>query len=285
MDGILLVDKAKGSSSFQVVSKVRRALSTKAVGHIGTLDPLASGLLVFLIGRFTRLSNYLMAGEKKYRAVIELGAATNTDDKEGEVTLERAFDHVDLAGIHAVLPTFVGPQSQIPPMFSAISIDGVRSYKRARAGEVVEMPARDIEILALEFVSYEAPLLTVDVTCSKGTYIRALARDIGTRLGTCAHLADLRRTVCSSFDVSDAISEDDLANPEKAQAHLQSELSALRGLEIREIGAGNAARLRNGLRVSLADAPDQDVVLAAHASQAVAICKIDGGQLISLRGF
>jgi tRNA pseudouridine55 synthase len=285
MEGLLLVDKAKGSSSFQVVAKVRRALGTRAVGHVGTLDPLATGLLVFLVGRFTRLSNYLMAGTKKYRAVIELGSATNTDDKEGEVIASSPFDHIARADIDRVLPSFLGLQKQIPPAFSAISINGVRAYRRARAGEEVQMPEREIEIFDLQVIEFNAPLLTIDVSCSKGTYIRALARDFGARLGVPSHLADLRRTVCSEFAVEDALLESDLSDSDKVKKHLSSELSALKGIEIVEITNGSAARLKNGLRVSLADREDAQVVLAACGSNPVAICRIEGNQLITSRGF
>lgn len=285
MEGLLLVDKAKGSSSFQVVAKVRRALGTRAVGHVGTLDPLASGLLVFLIGRFTRLSNYLMAGTKKYRAVIELGSATNTDDKEGEVIASSTIDHLTVADIEQVLPSFMGEQSQIPPAFSAISINGVRAYRRARAGEEVEMPSREVTILAVQLISYNAPLVTIDVTCSKGTYIRALARDIGAKLGVPSHLAELRRTECSDFLVSEALHESDLSDSTKVKSHLCSELASLRGMEIFPISAGNAARLRNGLRVDLAIPPKVSTVLASCDDAPVAICQVENNQLITLRGF
>jgi tRNA pseudouridine55 synthase len=283
LEGLLLVDKAKGSSSFQVVSKVRRALGTRAVGHVGTLDPLASGLLVFLVGRFTRLSNCLMAGEKKYRAVIELGTATNTDDKEGQVVAQAGIDHLELTQIASVLTSFLGLQQQIPPMFSAISMNGVRSYKRARAGEVVEMAAREIEIVAIEFISYEAPILTIDVKCSKGTYIRSLARDIGARLGVPAHLADLRRTECSGFKIEDAVSEGELGKD--AALALRKDLKVLRDIKQLEISEFDVTRLKHGLRVRLPDFAPSEVVLATHGDQPIAICRIENSELISVRGF
>lgn len=264
---------------------MRRALGTRAVGHVGTLDPLASGLLVFLIGRFTRLSNYLMAGDKKYRAVIELGSATNTDDKEGEVIASAEVAHITMGDIESVIPTFLGSQQQIPPIFSAISIKGVRSYRRARAGEVVEMAARDVEIIELQIIDFKSPLLTIDVTCSKGTYIRSLARDIGTRLGVHAHLADLRRTGCSGFSVDDAIAEADLSDPVKTHSYLSSDIESLKGMNILPITEHDATRLRNGLRVTLTSEVSHEVVLAALDSEPVAICRVENSQLISLRGF
>lgn len=287
IEGLLLVDKAKGSSSFKVVSKVRRALATRAVGHVGTLDPLASGLLVFLIGRYTRLSNYLMAGTKVYEAVIELGVSTNTDDKEGEILEQACIEGVTKEAIEQALPSFLGPQEQIPPIFSAISVHGVRSYKRARAGEAMELPARPINIFSIDFISYEAPLLTVKVSCSKGTYIRALARDIGVRLSVPAHLADLRRTECSEYDVAHAISENDLEDKMKALSHLQSGVTAIKGLETVTISNEEALELRSGRRLTWnKEVPaNADSFLAVMGDEPVAICRLEASEIVSVRGF
>lgn len=203
-DGLVLIDKPKGITSFVAVAVVRRALGVKHCGHTGTLDPMAEGLLPVLTGRATKLSAYLLEGDKRYRAELTFGSQTDTLDAEGEVTATggRIPEAAELA---AVLEKFKGKQMQIPPMFSAIKKNGVAMYKLARKGESVELAPRDIEIYKLELLSYRDGVATLDVHCSKGTYIRSLCRDIAEQLGTYGCMTALRRTATCGFAVEDAV--------------------------------------------------------------------------------
>jgi tRNA pseudouridine55 synthase len=208
-DGLVIIDKPAGVTSHDVVARLRRVCGTRAVGHAGTLDPMATGVLVIGIERATKLLGHLTASTKCYDATIRLGVATNTEDAEGEVTSVTPAGHLTEDAIQAAVSNFVGTIMQVPSSVSAIKIDGVRSYKRARAGEVFELPARPITITACVVTSIrrDSEVVDVDVTvvCSAGTYIRALARDLGAALGVGAHLTALRRTSAGNFSITDAI--------------------------------------------------------------------------------
>lgn len=208
--GYLVVNKPAGMTSHDVVARVRRLVGERRVGHGGTLDPMATGVLPVAVGLATRTVEFLSDGDKTYRATIAFGQTTTTDDREGEVVEECSVEGLDLARIEIVLPEFRGRIRQVPPMHSAIHVNGERLYALARKGEQVEVPARDVEIISLDVISWKAPLLTVDVTCSKGTYIRALARDIGAAVGTGAHLADLQRTRSGPFSLEQSLSLEEL---------------------------------------------------------------------------
>lgn len=204
---LLALDKPVGCTSHDVVARVRRALGERRVGHAGTLDPLASGVMVIGVGQATRLLGRLTLDRKRYVARVAFGAETNTDDAEGEVT-RRADPSADLrsaAFARQLLAEFVGEQEQVPPAFSAISVGGVRSYRRARAGEEVELPARTIVVHAADLVAIDEvdghAVWTVAFDVSKGTYIRSLARDLGRAAGNAAHIADLRRTASGSISI------------------------------------------------------------------------------------
>ncbi len=214
MDGLLIVDKPQGISSHDVVAHGRRAIGTRAIGHAGTLDPMATGVLVLCINKATRLSEYLLGEDKFYTGVIRLGQRTNTDDAEGEVLEERSVDDAAITdeALASAVAQFRGPIMQVPPQFSAIKRDGKRAYALARAGESVELAARPVTIhhIELKRLPSESSLQTlqtlqIDVACSAGTYIRSLARDIGALLGCGGHLSALRRTKAGSFDQSQAI--------------------------------------------------------------------------------
>jgi tRNA pseudouridine55 synthase len=209
-EGILLINKPLGFSSFRVVATVRRLLGIRKVGHAGTLDPLATGLLVILVGDATKQSDALMAGNKIYRARIRLGVTTNTDDREGFSQQTLPHEHLDEQAIREILSSFLGQQMQIPPQFSAKKVAGKVAYKAARSGIFVPLQPRMITIYRMDFLRYQAPLLEFDVECSKGTYIRALARDIGTKLGCGAHLHQLCRLQSGNFSLADAISLDQM---------------------------------------------------------------------------
>jgi len=206
MEGILNIDKPQWLSSHDVVARVRRICNTRRVGHAGTLDPLATGVLLVCVGRATRLSEYLMGQRKTYTATVRLGQTTNTYDAEGEVTEERPFSHITSSDIEKALETFRGPIEQIPPIYSALKVDGQPMYKLARAGKDVERKPRPVTIYALDLVDWTPPNLQLRVICSTGTYIRSLAHDIGDFLGCGGHITVLRRTAVGDFNISDAVS-------------------------------------------------------------------------------
>ncbi|MCW2790123.1 MAG: tRNA pseudouridine(55) synthase TruB [Aeromicrobium sp.] len=201
--GLVIVDKPAGWTSHDVVGRMRRLASTKKVGHAGTLDPMATGVLVLGINRATRLLGYLTHADKEYLATIRLGQSTVTDDAEGELLASTPAGHLDEASVRAVLPTYTGDIQQVPSSVSAIKVDGVRSYAAVRAGDEVKLKARPVTVSTfdLDAVRVEGDVVDVDVrvVCSSGTYIRALARDIGADLGVGGHLTMLRRTRVGGF--------------------------------------------------------------------------------------
>lgn len=209
ISGILILDKPAGVSSNGALQKVRWLLNSDKGGHTGSLDPLATGVLPLCFGEATKFSRYLLDADKAYEAEVRLGQTTNTGDAEGEV-LETRPVNISLEQAEAVLPQFRGDIMQVPPMYSALKQDGQPLYKLARAGEVVERKARSIHIAALELLSLEGDLLRLRVSCSKGTYIRTLAEDIGRELGCGAHVAGLRRIAAGPFDLSRAVTLDEL---------------------------------------------------------------------------
>jgi tRNA pseudouridine55 synthase len=211
--GLVVVDKSGGMTSHDVVSRVRRLAGTRKVGHAGTLDPMATGVLVLGINRATRLLGHLMVTEKAYDATIRLGVATSTDDAEGEVTATVAAGDLDPAVVRAAAAEFVGDLEQVPTAVSAIKVDGKRAYQRVRDGEEVELKARPVTVHELIVhdvrrvstgATTEGVDLDVSVRCSSGTYVRAIARDLGARLGVGGHLTALRRTAVGPYDLARA---------------------------------------------------------------------------------
>jgi tRNA pseudouridine55 synthase len=200
-----LVAKPAGPTSHDVVDIVRRALGEQRIGHLGTLDPFAKGLLVLVVGRATRLAPFAAAWPKSYEGVIRLGVTTETDDLMGAVTRTAPWTHITVAELAAVIQSFRGGYEQRPPAYSAVKIGGERAYARARRGETVEPAPRPVEIRALEIVEAAMPDLRFRATVSGGTYLRSLARDIGAQLGCGAHLAALRRTAVGPLQVDDAV--------------------------------------------------------------------------------
>lgn len=203
---LLLIDKPLNWTSFDVVAKTRRALGIKKVGHAGTLDPLATGLLILCLGKGTKLAEKVQATEKEYTGTMRLGATTRTEDAEGEEENLQPYDHLSPASIRAAAESLLGESLQLPPMFSARKVGGQRLYKLARQGKDVERPAKPITIHEIEISRIELPYADFRVVCSKGTYIRSLARDIGEHLGTGAYLSALRRTRSGPFLVEEAAS-------------------------------------------------------------------------------
>ncbi len=191
---VLLIDKPLEWTSFDVVKKIRNNIRIKKVGHAGTLDPLATGLLIVCTGKKTKTINDLMGQEKEYTGIIQLGASTPSLDKESEVDETFPTEHITSEQIESIKPQFMGEIDQIPPIFSAIKVNGKRLYKSARQGEEVEIEPRKVEIKELEFTKFEGTELHFRVVCSKGTYIRSLARDVGKALESGGYLIELRRT-------------------------------------------------------------------------------------------
>jgi tRNA pseudouridine55 synthase len=207
--GLLLVDKAGGMTSHDVVARARRVLSVRKVGHAGTLDPMATGLLVLGVGTATRLLGYVGGHDKTYEATIRLGQSTVSDDREGEVLATSSTAHVDDDAVRAALAAQTGPLQQVPSSVSAVKVEGRRSYDRVRAGEAVELAPRSVTVHRLDVLRVSRPepdLIDVDVTvtCTAGTYIRAIARDAGAALGVGGHLTALRRTASGPFAVERA---------------------------------------------------------------------------------
>ena len=232
IDGFLNLAKPSGPTSHDQVAAVRRLFGTSRVGHAGTLDPLASGVLPVALGRATRLLNRLAAATKSYRAEAEFGLRTTTDDLEGRVLERCASPPLDVEEIQSALRRFVGRQLQRPPAYSAARQAGQRAYQLARAGEAVDLAPRWIEISRAELISWSPPRLVFEVECSKGTYVRALVRDLAEHLGTLACLAGLARLRVGDFHLEDSVSLADLANrpPEGRLAALQSPDVVLRNL-------------------------------------------------------
>jgi tRNA pseudouridine55 synthase len=214
LDGILIIDKPVGPTSHDIVGLVRRLAATKRVGHGGTLDPFATGVLPVFLGRGTRVVEFHLADRKAYRATICFGASSSTDDLEGELTPAEG-PLPSREAVEAALPSWTGTISQRPPDYSAVKVAGRRAYAMARAGETVELAPRVVTIDAIELVEWDItepdrPVAIIDVRCSAGTYIRALARDLGASLGSAAYLGALRRTAAGPFTVDDALALDDV---------------------------------------------------------------------------
>ncbi|MFH1502907.1 MAG: tRNA pseudouridine(55) synthase TruB [Candidatus Eisenbacteria bacterium] len=204
MDLVLVVDKPSGLTSHDVVGRLRRSTGVRRIGHAGTLDPGATGVLVVLVGKATRLSAFLMETQKAYRGRIVLGVTTDTQDADGRVTATRPVGDLDEGTIRAALAEFTGDLEQVPPMTSAIKRDGTPLYELARKGIVVERDPRPVTVESFDLLSYEPPEIAFEMTCSKGTYVRTLAADVGERLGPGAHLGRLERTRVGRFSIEDA---------------------------------------------------------------------------------
>ena len=206
--GVLLIDKPGGMTSHDVVMRVRRILGVKKIGHTGTLDPMATGLLPLCIGGATKIARFLEGGEKEYRATIKFGVETDTYDAEGKVVAESDTSGVSEEMVLEALAQFKGKIQQIPPMYSAVKIGGTPLYKLARKGITVEREPKEVEISDIDVEEFTMPLLTMRITCSKGTYIRTLCHDLGSVVGCGAHLVALRRTRSGYFSIQDAITLD-----------------------------------------------------------------------------
>jgi len=205
LEGVLLVDKPEGMTSHDVVDRVRHKLKMKRIGHAGTLDPNATGLLIILVGKATKLSQFLMGLDKTYEGVITLGVETTTQDVEGEIVAEKPVPELSEDQVKEFMKEFVGDQYQTPPMFSAKKLDGVPLYKLARKGKTVEREPRFIHVASFKLDKWESPDIEFTLSCSKGTYVRTVANDLGGKIGCGAYLKELRRTDIERFRIEDSI--------------------------------------------------------------------------------
>jgi len=244
IDGGLLLDKPVGISSNRALQEAKTAFKATKAGHAGTLDPLASGLLIVLFGEATKFAGHLLEDDKEYLATLKFGEKTATGDAEGEV-IERKAVEVSDAALLRVLQSFKGEIDQVPPMHSALKRGGVPLYALARKGETVERQPRRVRIDAVEVMKSDFPQVELRIKCSKGTYVRTLAEDIGEALGTCAHLAALRRIASGRWRVEDAVSLDALSSPARKQ-HLMTLAALLADLPRAELDPAQEARFRNG---------------------------------------
>lgn len=251
--GVLNINKPSRITSRDVVNRVERLLGPTKCGHAGTLDPLATGVLVVCVGPATRLIQYVQRLPKAYRAVFQLGRRSVTDDVEGEIELLVGVREPTQAEIEAALPPFLGDIQQRPPAHSAIKVDGQRAYDRARRGEEFELSPRTVSIHRLEIQRYEYPELELAIECGSGTYVRSLGRDLAAALGTAAVMSGLVRTATGHFRVEDAVALDDLTN-DTVLEHLQPPLEALRGLPQTTVSAKQLVELRHGRPIEVRDA-------------------------------
>jgi len=241
--GLVLLAKPRGLTSFRCLNSVKHKTGRSRVGHAGTLDRFASGLLVALVGSYARLNEFVQAGEKIYRGTISFGEETDTLDPEGEVVA--SAPPPDRAALEAALPFFVGPIKQRPPAYSALHIDGKRAYERALAGEAVEMAERPVTVYALELERFEGGAAVILVRCSAGTYIRSLGRDIALACGSRAHLSELERLAIGPFSSADAV-DPELFEPERDIRPLAPEDARRLGLGLCRLGDPDVGRFLNG---------------------------------------
>jgi len=295
INGWVVVDKPSGLTSTQIVGWVRRAFDARKAGHGGTLDPLATGLLPVALGEATKTVAYVMDGLKTYRFTLRWGQATTTDDAEGETTEE--CDHrPDAAEIEAALPEFLGTIEQVPPIYSAIKVNGRRAYDLARAETTFELQPRQVLIRRLELVALDdRDHATFEVDCGKGAYMRALARDIGRALGSPAHIAALRRTAVGPFVEADAISLESLealGHSAAASQHLLPVEAALDDIPALDLTESEANCLRRGQAVSLLarahrervrDLTSGATICAKSAGRAVALVRFEDGGIHPVR--
>jgi tRNA pseudouridine55 synthase len=277
--GLVIVDKSGAMTSHDVVSNVRRLAGTRKVGHAGTLDPMATGVLVLGVKRATRLLGHLMLTEKAYDATIRLGVATTTDDAEGEVIATTDATHLDEAVIRAALEAFVGAIDQVPTAVSAIKVDGKRAYQRVREGETVELKARPVTVHEIVVRGLRDTDVDVSVRCSSGTYIRAIARDLGESLGVGGHLTALRRTAVGAFDLASARTLAELADdftmlPISAAARASFSVHDLDETQAQDVRYGRRLELELE-RLTAVFAPDGEFLAlyepAAEGARAVAV--------------
>lgn len=277
MDAIFNVLKPPKMTSHDVIGFLRRALNTKKIGHGGTLDPDAAGVLPVFAGSATRLLEFAVEGRKEYIAEFTLGAQTDTGDDSGEIVKTLSVPQFTQEQLLAVLAQFIGPQLQLPPMYSAIKINGKKLYQLARQGVEVERTARPIEVYKLELLHYTETSFTVRVACSKGTYIRVLGEDLATALGTCGTMSFLLRTQVGAYTIDKAFTLQEIAaDPEGCAAEPLTAVDAVPKLRV---NARQAARITNGVRTTLAGTADGRYVLLGPADEFLGIVRCEQERL------
>jgi tRNA pseudouridine55 synthase len=267
LDGFFVIDKQPGVTSHDIVAMVRRAIGQKKVGHTGTLDPFATGVLPVAVGEGTKTIQFLDESVKEYRAVLRLGISTDTQDLTGRVVCERDWSALAACDLEQLVPRFTGKLSQLPPMFSALKQGGVPLYKLARQGVEVEREPREVEIYSLSFDWIRLPEAAFTVRCSRGTYVRTLACDIGEALGCGAHLLELRRSQSGLFRESEAISIEALRacqNPADLIFPLDRALAHLKGLQL---SAEGGRKLANGIAPVASELPESALIDLVHDEQ------------------
>lgn len=273
MDGILLVNKEKGMSSHDVISSLRKILKTKKIGHCGTLDPSATGVLVCLINKATKLSNYLVLDDKEYIATFKLGQATTTQDLEGEIVASKEYKYeYSTVDIENILHMFVGKITQIPSIYSAIKVNGRKLYEYARANEEVEIPSRNITIHNIELLNFAKDLITIKVNCSSGTYIRTLCYDIAKKLGYPGVLTELTRTKSGKYCIENSYSLNEI---QESNFEIISLLNALSDYEIEYIDNDMLKDVKNG-KVLKSEKQQPFIVVCDNTVQALYSGAIDG---------
>jgi tRNA pseudouridine55 synthase len=276
--GLLVIDKPTGPTSHDIVNIVRRGTQIRKVGHTGTLDPYASGVLLVLLGSVTRLAEYLLEVDKEYLATIRFGTATSTFDASGRVTATRPFTFLEET-LAAKLATFVGERLQVPPIYSAIKIGGRKAYDLARRGEEIDMAPRRVNIYELELLRWESPNAVVRVRCSRGTYIRSIAHDVGEAMGSHAHLVSLRRIRLGPFSVERATPLEELKRRFLEGTWEKAAMPAgavLEGWATVQLSAEDAEKIHNGIAIAAPEGAAGRARAIAPDGELLAVLEADG---------
>jgi tRNA pseudouridine55 synthase len=278
MDGIINLLKPPGMTSHDVVNVLRRLTGIRRTGHTGTLDPGAAGVLPICVGRATRVSEYVLGMDKSYRAELTLGRATDSEDVSGAVVATMDVPDLHSEQVQRVLQSFVGQGTQIPPMYSAVRVDGKRLYELARQGREIKREPRPVTIYAMELVQFGGGTILFDVTCSRGTYVRTLCREIAEKLGTVGHMSYLLRTLVGPFALHEAWTLEELAElkkDEQLEVALLSADTALRRLPEVRVSTEEAQRLKNGMAITAENLPAEGTAVRVYDSagnfQAIAV--------------
>ncbi len=285
-DLVIPVDKSAGISTYDVIRRFKRSIRVSKVGHSGTLDPPATGLILILTGRATKLSEYMMDLPKKYTATIRLGESTDTQDADGEVVRTGEWEHITREDIAQVLPGFTGTRMQVPPMYSALKHKGRPLYRLAREGREVEREPREVVTYGIELTGYELPFFTVEVHCSRGMYVRVLAEELGEALGTPAHLYSLVRTEIGHFSLDSAMRDDRFDELAKMEDPGYTMADALQHLTPLTLDRSQARNLMNGIAPRMpgnSASPGSLVRLLLPDGRLGAVAEVKAAGIIGLR--